>query len=83
MIRGFIGDLRNAAAIGKTTYMYNTEDQSYRGQRGVTPHVITNKDLISAFEKKFPGCDISYQENWIDIDSNKKVLKKGIVIDWS
>ena len=62
--------------------MYNLNNRHPSVQTPQTP-VITNDDLISAFQKKFLECDVSYQESWVDINSNNRVLKKGIIIDWS
>ena len=45
--------------------------------------VVTNEDLIAAFQKRFPDCDVSYQETWVDVNPHNRVLKKGILIDWS
>ena len=42
---------------------------------------ITDADLLTAFQRKFPDCDISYQQ-WY-VESSDKVLKKGILVDWS
>jgi hypothetical protein len=42
------------------------------------PHNITMEDFFAAFQLKFPGCDISYQDVWVDQD-----MIKGIRIDWS
>jgi hypothetical protein len=84
-IRGFIDALKNAAAEGKTSYMYD-HDNCRVMKRVVNDYhipVITNDEIISGFQKKFPGCKVSYQETWVDIDSNTRVLKKGIIIDWS
>jgi len=115
IIYQFINELKNAAAMGKTSYMYQpphdliqtgpairinvslnppalgkTFLSSASGAAGInslsnTPHlpVITIDDLVSAFQKKFPDCNVSYQETWVDIDSNNRSLKKGIIIDWS
>ena len=47
------------------------------------PPVITIDDLVSGFKKKFPDCDVSYQETWVEVNSSNRVLKKGIIIDWS
>lgn len=73
-------DLLNAAAEGKTSYTYDLIQHNHR--RNQLP-VITKDDLISAFQKKFPECNVSYQETWLDINSTNRVLKKGIMIDWS
>ena len=76
IIHGFMRELLNVAEAGKTSYMYSLNAV---GQ----PPVITNDDLVSAFQKKFPECDVSYQETWVDDNPHNRVLKKGIVIDWS
>jgi hypothetical protein len=82
IIQGFLGQLQNEAAAGKTFYMYAFDERSIVRQHPPLP-VITNDDLISAFQRKFPDCYVSYEERWIDINPNNRVLKKGIVIDWS
>lgn len=88
IIQWFIHELQNAAAAGKTSYMYSL-DQRHAvaavglGQSNPPPPVTTNDDLVSAFQKKFPDCDVSYQETWVDVNPHNRVLKKGIVIDWS
>uniref|UniRef100_A0A6C0L7D4 Uncharacterized protein n=1 Tax=viral metagenome TaxID=1070528 RepID=A0A6C0L7D4_9ZZZZ len=114
LIERFIHELLHAAAMGKTSYMYQpphdliqtghairinvssnppalgktflSSPSSATGMNSLsnTPlPVITIDDLVSAFQKKFPDCDVSYQETWVDIDSNNRSLKKGILIDWS
>lgn len=87
LINVFIHDLRNAAIRGKTSYMYDLNNRQNNSQFVIPlseslPR-ITNDDLVSAFQQKFPDCNISYQETWINVNSNNKVLKKGIMIDWS
>jgi hypothetical protein len=81
IIQGFINNLLNEAAKGKTSYMYDLNKHRPLAQNPLP--VITNDDLVSTFQKKFPECEVSYQETWIDINSNNRVLKKGIIIDWS
>ena len=83
LIREFIHDLQNAAAEGKTSYMYSPRDLKEIGIRLLNKPPITNDELVSAFKKKFPDCDVSYQETWVNVSLNKKILKKGIIIDWS
>ena len=83
IIRGFMNELLNVAAAGKTSYMYSLDNRHAVGQCNPPPPVITNDDLVSAFQKKFPECDVSYQETWVDVNPHNRVLKKGIVIVWS
>lgn len=44
---------------------------------------LSQDDIIAAFHRKFPGCQISYEETWTDVSPTSRVLKKGILIDWS
>lgn len=86
IIGKFISELLGAAKIGKTRYIYTHPPPSaFCGSsiRTPPPPKLTNEDLIAAFQRKFPDCDISYQEIWDDIDATTRILKKGIVIDWS
>lgn len=86
---GFVQNLQNAAIEGKTQYIYTHNTGRVRGvvavAGGSSPVLpeITNGDLIAAFKRKFPDCDISYQETWVDVTATNRVLTKGIVIDWS
>jgi len=81
-IQEFINELQEAAAAGKTKYIYNPNTRRLFQTKPPLP-VVTNDELVSAFQKKFPGCDVLYEETWVDLDSNNRFLKKGIVIDWS
>lgn len=69
------------ARHGKKTYMYDPTNQQY----GLNPNqpTVGNDDLVAAFQKKFPGCNVSFQETWIETRQGVKELKKGILIDWS
>jgi hypothetical protein len=44
---------------------------------------LTDEEILSALSEKFPDCVVSFQENWVDTSHNTRVLKKGILIDWS
>ena len=84
IIQGFMHELLKVAEAGKTSYMYSLDlHHGVAQQSGPQPPVITNDDLVSAFQKKFPECDVSYQEKWVDVTPHNMILKKGIVIDWS
>jgi hypothetical protein len=83
MVSTFSNELYNAAKMGKTSYMYVRPNQ----KSGVSswPHEpeITDAELIAGLFARFPGCNIFYEEKWVDTDNSTRVLKKGIVIDWS
>ena len=80
LINAFVPDLRADAARGKTTYVYEFSrlNSTYPAQA-----VITIDDLIERFHVRFPNCQISYQEKWSDTTSSLRILKRGILIDWS
>jgi len=85
LIRQHVDVIQNFAAEGKTSYMFelaNTNTTPPHNTLRKAP-VITTDDFVAAFQRKFPDCTVTYQEEWIDIDPTKRVLKKGIVIDWS
>jgi hypothetical protein len=46
-------------------------------------YVVTPDDLIEGLRVKFPGCDISHSEEWIDVRPGVREHRKGILIDWS
>lgn len=73
IVNCFIQDLQKLAMEGKTRYIYTQNP----------PASLTYDDLVAGFQRKFPDCDVSYQETWVDITATNRVLKKGIVIDWS
>ena len=88
IIQSFILDLQNQAACGKTFYMYNTQLLDNRSRRHIPGGILPDPeipvdDLLVRFRQKFPDCDVNYEETWVDQSNNTKVLKKGIMIDWS
>ena len=73
IVNGFVHDLQKIAIEGKTRYVYTQNP----------PPTFTHEDLVAAFKLKFPDCDVSYEETWLEVNPTNRVLKKGIVIDWS
>jgi hypothetical protein len=67
---------------GKTTYLYEiTASPDLCGFFSyISPSQLTTDDYLAAFHRKFPDCTISYQETW---EPNTRILKKGILVDWS
>jgi hypothetical protein len=93
MIREFVHNVNRCATMGKTSCLYSIVDDSARRHRNhlgmiTSPHQpsppeVTTEDLIAAFQNKFPGCTITYEENWVETTPNTKTLTKGILVDWS
>jgi len=71
--------IKEQANSGKTSYMYDPLENIERYKQ----LSITIDQVVDAFKRKFPDCDVSYEEIWNEVKPGNKILKKGIVIDWS
>ena len=74
IIQGFIPYVKNLAAIGKTSYTFDTF--------GISP-LITKDELVSGFKQRHPEWNVTYKEINMKVRLFKYVLKKVIVIEWS
>jgi hypothetical protein len=87
IVNSFTNELYNAAKMGKKSYMYVRPQKKAGPQISFPlppqPSEITDDELIAGLFERFPGCKIYYEEKWIDTLTDTRVLKKGIVIDWS
>jgi hypothetical protein len=70
-------------AFSKVSILHSAGKNSIWGNGQQNALTVTNDDLISAFQQKFPGCDITQQNEWVDTNFNTRTLNKGILIDWS
>jgi len=57
---------------------FNQQMQAYQ-QTLVAP----SDELLAGLKEKFPDCDVSFQEDWVETRQGVRELKKGILIDWS
>jgi hypothetical protein len=86
------------AIAGKTSYLYELKPLPSAHPSAPPPPTISSEDLVEAFKLKFPDCTITYFEDWVLQDDKRnhhikypdnwvaekiKVLKTGILIDWS
>ncbi len=83
IVATFRNELYNAAKMGKTSYMYVRPKQTGGVSCWPPPPEITDSEIIAGLFTRFPGCKIYYEEKWVDTNNDTRVLKKGIVIDWS
>lgn len=81
-IQPFIQTVQQYAAMGKTSCLF--EPQSVRIMQTCPPTPIpTTEEYITALQTIFPDCIIEYRETWTETSATSRVLKKGIVVDWS
>lgn len=74
LIQNVIGEIEDTAARGNTSYMIE--------QRAITS-LLTQEELVEELRIRFPGCNVSFKELWVDTRILTKELKRGYVIDWS
>ncbi len=74
--------IQESAAAGKTSYMFEPDNHRHN-KLTQQPNHLTADDFVAAFQRKFPDCTVSYKETWVDVNATNRVLKRGIVIDWS
>jgi hypothetical protein len=79
-IRPFVEMVKGHASAGKNSLM--VYDHEYLRDAEKYP-TLTAEDFIAAFKKIFPDCGVSYEERWEEPIPTKRVVKKGILIDWS
>ena len=87
LLNSIVSNVTAAATNEKTSYM--AEDRLYLSYYSQVDHApigritLTNEEIITALQEKFPDCIISFQEAWVDTAHNTRTLQKGILIDWS
>jgi hypothetical protein len=83
LIHVHVETVKELAAQEKTSYMFEPDNIRHNPRQHPNTPVLTTEDFVAAFQRKFPDCTVSYQEAWVDVDVTNRVLKRGIVIDWS
>ena len=95
ILQRLIPSVEQAAIAGKTSLLYEPKNYPLNHQSPPIPHDV----LVEAFKLKFPDCTVTYFEDWILQElpealrclqragrvsaEQTKVLKTGILIDWS
>jgi hypothetical protein len=89
VLQPIMGEVYSSAGNGETSYMYklsNMHSRLYIVFKGKMAPYPTVDELIPAICHKFPDCAVTYEEKWEyerDDYGQKKVLSKGIVINWA
>jgi hypothetical protein len=84
--------VRNSAISGKTQTFIQTQEVSrpvsntIHIQKGELNGILRIWDLqgcLDVLKEFFPDSKVELRETWVDISLTNRVLKKGILIDWS
>ena len=77
---------RPSEAMSPKEAMFLQTKQRQQDQLSLPPTLaplsITPEDIVQALKLRCPGCDVSYQEIWVDIAPATRVLKEGVYISW-
>jgi hypothetical protein len=76
-------NVRLAATLGKTNYMFVIPKPSHMVQSHPPAYVVTPDDIIDGLKAKYPGCDIEFSEEWVETRPGVRVHRSGIRIEWS
>ena len=72
-----------AAALGKTSYLFVIPKSTNMGQSHPPAYVVTPDDIVEGLKAKFPGCDVEFNEEWVETRPGVREHRSGIKIDWS
>jgi hypothetical protein len=75
--------VQHAATAGKSSYLFVIPHEACVGSTYPPPYDVTPDDIVEGLKERFPGCDISHSEEWIDVRPGVREHRKGILIDWS
>ena len=82
--------VRNSAISGKTQVFIQTQEVSrpvgntiQTGERNGILRTWNLQGCLDVLKEFFPDSKVELKETWVDISLTNRVLKKGILIDWS
>ncbi len=76
-------NVQMAATLGKTSYLFVVPANRSNGGSYPPPYIVTPEDIVEGLKAKFPGCDIEFSEEWVDVRPGVREHRSGIKIDWS
>ena len=81
------GPVHDAAATGKSSYLHTLQNMDARssfGGRSTPGHYVpTPEDIMEGLKLKFPDCDITLFDDWVDVRPGVREQRKGILISWA
>ena len=95
MIKGFWQTMYLTAENGQTSYFFDMTTMRKITPEPTLKHVVqgraainsqttmTNEEIVMRFQAVFTDCSVRYAEEWIESNASTRVLKRGIIIDWS
>jgi hypothetical protein len=73
-------NIYGAALLGKTSYEHTIVKEK---QRNEYAYNLTPNDMVDAFKRMCPECDVRFSEVWVDVRPGVREQREQIVIDWS
>jgi hypothetical protein len=83
----WIGDILTAAQRGDLEYSFSIDgwrtmiERSFRASRAPAD-VPTNEEIAEGLLRKFPGCDVTITQDWVDVRPGARELQTRITVSW-
>lgn len=72
------------ALTGRTSYTHTIVKNKHSAvASGGYTYQLTSDDIVEAFKRMFPECDVRFSEDWVDVRQGVREQREQIVIDWS
>ena len=86
-ISQWVGDILTAAQTGALEWSCNMahwRNKLERFARMTHPpqYVPTNEDIAEGLLRKFPDCDVTISEVWVDIRPGARELQTRVTVSW-
>jgi hypothetical protein len=78
--------VHEAATYGKSSYLHtlqNTDARSSFVKSSPGIYIPTPEDIMEGLKLKFPDCDITLFDDWVDVRPGVREQRKGILISWA
>ena len=87
-INRWAGDILTMAREGHTEWSCDIgawrrgQDRSCLARSHSPIYVPTDADIAEGFLRKFPGCDVTISQDWVDIRPGARELQTRVTVSW-
>jgi hypothetical protein len=88
IISQWTGEILTKAQQGCMEWSYDIgawrrgQDRSCLSKSHSLTYVPTDADIAEGFLRRFPGCDVTFSEDWIEVRTGTRELQTRITLSW-
>jgi hypothetical protein len=88
IINQWTGEILTKAQQGCMEWSYDIgawrrgQDRSCLSKSHSLTYVPTDADIAEGFLRRFPGCDVAFSEDWIEVRTGTRELQTRITLSW-